>query len=137
MGDPPRGRVSRPCPACHAPHVLAADGACPRCRGLWTGAGRLEGLAAGLPALARRTAGRGPLTSLNCPDCRFALKSFDVPGPVYEGDLFWGLETARPSGTCVAEGCARCGGVWVDAGNLGRAGGAAGFLANLAGFLGG
>jgi Zn-finger nucleic acid-binding protein len=32
----------------------------------------------------------------------------------------------------VAEGCARCGGVWVDAANLGRAGGVASFLGNLA-----
>lgn len=96
---------------------------------------RLDTLLPGLLPAARRTAGRGPLTHLNCPDCRFALKSFDVPGPVYEGDLFWGLETARPAGTCVAEGCARCGGVWVDAGNLRRAGHAEGFLASLGALL--
>jgi hypothetical protein len=75
--------------------------------------------------------GKGPLTALNCADCRLALKSLDVTGPVYEGDLFWGLETARPSGTCVAEACARCGGVFVDAHNLARAGGERAFLDNL------
>jgi hypothetical protein len=72
------------------------------------------------------------LTHLNCADCGFALKSLDVPGHLHEGDLFWGLETARPPGTCVAEGCARCGGVWVDAANLARAGGVAPFLDSLA-----
>lgn len=88
----------------------------------------------GAPAAdaGKRMAARGPLTSLNCPDCRFALKSFDVPGPQHEGDLFWGLETARPAGTAVAEGCARCGGIWIGGADLARAGGVAAFLANLA-----
>ena len=80
----------------------------------------------------RRLVGKGPLTHLNCADCRFALKSLDVPGPSHEGDLFWGLESARPAGTSVAEGCARCGGVVVAAAELARAGGPVAFRANLA-----
>lgn len=92
----------------------------------------VEALAPGKLAAFRRLAGKGPLTHLNCADCRFALKSLDVPGPVHEGDLFWGLESPRPAGTCVADACARCGGVFVDAGNLARAGGLAAFGRNLA-----
>gem|GEM_PF-6075510 len=113
----------RPCPGCRAEHHKDASGRCARCGGAW-----LPGLADGP---LRRLVGKGPLTSLNCPDCGGALKSLDVPGPVYEGDLFWGLETARPAGTCVAEGCPRCGGVWADAENLQRAGALPAFLASL------
>lgn len=122
----------RPCPHCHAPHALGADHACPRCGGRWFGAAALAPALDGRLAQLRRLVGKGPLTSLNCADCRMALKSLDVPGPIHEGDLFWGLETARPGGTCVAEGCARCGGVFVDAANLARAGGERAFLGNLA-----
>ena len=120
----------RACPACRA--ALAEEGRCASCGGAWFPAARVEAAAPGRLGPGRRLVGKGPLTHLNCADCRFALKSLDVPGPIYEGDLFWGLETARPGGTCVAEGCARCGGVWVDAANLARAGGAASFLDNLA-----
>lgn len=120
----------RACPGCLKP--LGPEGRCPACQGVWLAAARVEAAAPGRLGPGRRLVGKGPLTPLNCPDCRFALKSLDVPGPIHEGDLFWGLETARPGGTCVAEGCARCGGVWVDAGNLQRAGGVPSFLDNLA-----
>lgn len=121
----------RACPACHAP-TLDAEGRCARCGGRWLPARDLDALVHGRLPQLRRLVGKGPLTSLNCADCRMALKSIDVPGPLYEGDLFWGLETARPSGTSVAEGCARCGGVFVTAHDLARAGGESAFLENLA-----
>lgn len=128
------GRLSRarPCPGCETP--LPEAGACARCGGLWLPAPRVAAVADA--GALRRLAGRGPLTSLNCPDCRSALKSFDVPGPLHEGDLFWGLEAARPVGTAVADGCPRCGGLWAAAGDLSRAGGAAAFVENLRRFLG-
>lgn len=120
----PRGPGARvkQCPGCRAPFVADADGRCASCGGLW------------LPAAlghARRLAGKGPVAPFQCADCGAGLKALDVPGPIHEGDLFWGLESARPQGTCVAEGCPRCGGVWVDAANLERAGGALAFGANL------
>jgi Zn-finger nucleic acid-binding protein len=118
-----RGRM-RPCPGCRAAHHRDPEGRCAHCGGAW-----LAGIGNGP---LRRLVGKGPLTPLNCPDCGAALKSLDVPGAVHEGDLFWGLETTRPSGTCVAEGCPRCGGVWVDAGNLQRAGGLPSFRESLA-----
>lgn len=124
------GPAARPCPACHAP-TLDAEGRCARCAGRWFAARDLDPLVGGRLAQLRRLVGKGPLTSLNCADCRMALKSIDVPGPVHEGDLFWGLETARPGGTCVADGCARCGGVFVGALDLARAGGERAFVANL------
>lgn len=121
----------RACPACHTV-PLAEEDRCSRCAGRWLRAKDLDALVAGRLAPLRRLVGKGPLTSLNCADCRMALKSIDVPGPIHEGDLFWGLETPRPGGTSVAEGCARCGGVFVTASDLARAGGESAFLANLA-----
>ena len=119
----------RPCPSCRSP--LAED-RCVACGGHWLGATSVDALAPGRLGPLRRLVGKGPLTHLTCADCGFALKSLDVPGPQHEGDLFWGLESPRPAGTSVAEGCARCGGVFVDAGNLSRAGGPVAFGANLA-----
>jgi len=143
---PPRGVKSpkrrrtlgsgvRPCPGCRGAHHKDAQGRCAHCGGLWLPASRVEALAPGQLAAARRLAGKGPVAPLQCPDCLGALKALDVPGPIHEGDLFWGLETARPQGTAVADACPRCGGVWVDAENLGRAGDARAFLANLAAVL--
>ena len=92
----------------------------------------VDALAPGTLPQLRRLVAKGPLTHLNCADCRFALKSLDVPGPSHEGDLFWGLESPRPGGTSVAEGCARCGGVFVAGSEMRRAGGPLAFGANLA-----
>lgn len=99
------------------------DDACRACGGRWIPGASVDALAPGRLAQLRRLAGKGPLTSLNCADCRFALKSLDVAGPVHEGDLFWGLESPRPAGSCVADVCARCGGVFVGPADLERAGG--------------
>ena len=99
------------------------DDACRACGGAWLPARVVDALAPGRVAQLRRLAGKGPLTPHNCADCRFALKALDVSGPVHEGDLFWGLESPRPAGSCVADACARCGGVFVGAADLERAGG--------------
>lgn len=129
MGGRFRARGVRPCPACHAPTLEA--GRCSRCAGRWWRAEELAPLLHGRLPQLRRLVGKGPLTSLNCADCRMALKSIDVHGPVHEGDLFWGLETARPGGTCVVDACARCGGVFAPAGELARAGGESALLVSL------
>lgn len=99
---------------------------------LWLAGSDVERLAPGRLAALRRLIGKGPLTHHNCNDCGFALKSLDIVGHVHEGDLFWGHESPRPSGTCVANGCGRCGGVMVDGANLARAGGRQAFERNLA-----
>ena len=108
------------------------NGACRACGGHWLTGEVVDALAPGKLGPLRRLAGKGPLTHLNCADCRGALKSLDVPGPSHEGDLFWGLESARPAGTSVAEGCPRCGGVFVAEAEMQRAGGPTAFQANLA-----
>jgi hypothetical protein len=113
----------KPCPGCGGVHHRDAQGRCAHCGGLWRPAAL---------GVARRLAGKGPMTPLACADCGGVLKALDVPGTTYEGDLFWGHESPRPSGTCVADGCPRCGGVWVDAANLQRAGGVPSFLDALA-----
>lgn len=128
---PCRSLSSRRCPACHE-LALDDEQRCERCGGRWFPAAALAPLLHERVPQLRRLVGKGPLTSLNCADCRAALKSIDVPGPIFEGDLFWGLESARPSGTAVAEGCPRCGGVFVGALDLARAGGESALLANLA-----
>lgn len=120
------------CPGCNT-DTLDESGRCARCQGRWFSAEALAPLLDGKLPQLRRLVGKGPLTSFNCADCRAALKSIDVPGPIHEGDLFWGLESARPTGTAVAEGCPRCGGIHVGAADLARAGGERAFLANLAG----
>lgn len=107
------------------------DGHCRTCGGRWLDAAAVDAVAPGKLGPLRRLAGKGPLTDRNCADCRFALKSLDVAGPTHEGDLFWGLESPRPSGTCVADACARCGGVFVAAEDLARAGGDEAFRASL------
>ena len=84
-----------------------------------------------LPFL-RKHISRGPPTERNCPMDRGALKAFDVPGPQYEGDLFWGKETPRAETHSVGEGCAACGGVWMEADQVARAGGRKPALENLA-----
>lgn len=122
-------RRVRACPACHT--ATLGDNRCARCSGRWWRADDLAPLLHGRLAQLRRLVGKGPLTALNCADCRMALKSIDVHGPVHEGDLFWGLETARPGGTCVVDACARCGGIFVSAADLARAGGEGALLANL------
>lgn len=113
----------RQCPHCHAPHVLDGLGECARCRGSWIRGEAIDALARGRLPFLRRFIARGPPTPRNCPSCRTALKAFDVPGFQHEGDLFWGHETPRPIGTCVAEGCSTCGGAWLDEENLARGGG--------------
>jgi Zn-finger nucleic acid-binding protein len=121
------------CPQCLAPHALDAAGACARCGGLWLPASVVEAALppARLPLLRRHVA-RGPPTKLQCPRCRAALKAFDVPGFQHEGDLFWGLESPRAATHATAEGCAACGGVWVEAADLARAGGRRAVLDGLA-----
>lgn len=102
--------------------------------GAWLPASTVDRLAgpSRLGAL-RRLAAKGPLTGDACRDCRGALKALDVPGPVLEADLFWGHESPRPAGTCVAHACPRCGGVLVPAEELARVpGGLAAFEKNLA-----
>lgn len=121
----------RACPSCHEP-TLRDDARCGACGGRWFAAAGLEPLVHGRLAQLRRLVGKGPATPMRCADCRMGLKSIDVHGPVHEGDLFWGLETARPAGTCVAEACPRCGGVFVRAAELARAGGESAFVASLA-----
>jgi Zn-finger nucleic acid-binding protein len=108
------------CPACHAPREAPL---CPRCGALW--------LAHEAEGPLRRLLGKGPLAQRQCPDCGGALKALDVPGEAHEGDLFWGLESPRPAGSALAEGCPRCGGVFVDEANLQRAGGVLSFRASL------
>jgi Zn-finger nucleic acid-binding protein len=109
------------CPGCGAAREAQP---CPRCGGLW--------LAHEAPGPLRRLISKGPLAPMQCADCGAAMKALDVPGEAHEGDLFWGLESPRPAGSALAEGCARCGGIWVDAANLQRAGGAPSFRAALA-----
>lgn len=72
------------------------------------------------------------MTNEPCAECGGALKTLDVAGHAHEGDLFWGLESARPAGTAVVAACPRCGGTWVDAANVARSGGAPALRANLA-----
>lgn len=116
------------CPQCRAP--LEA-GACASCGGRWLAGAAVDLLAPGKLAQLRRLVGKGPLTHHACADCGFALKALDVPGPIYEGDLFWGLESPRPAGTAVVDACGRCGGVFVDASNLERGGGLDAVARNL------
>lgn len=124
--------MTRACPHCRAPHLLPPGGTCPRCGGAWLRASEVDALAPGRLAQLRRLVAKGPLTHLACADCGGPMKSLDVPGHAHEGDLFWGHESPRPAGTAVAEGCPRCGGVWVAAHELDRAGGERAFRENLA-----
>lgn len=122
----------RPCPSCRGENLLDVYGACARCRGEWVSGAILEAAAPGRGAVLRRHVARGPPTPQTCPWCRGALKAFDVPGVQHEGDLFWGKESPRPDGTCVVEGCQACGGAWVEADQLARAGGRRAVVDNLA-----
>lgn len=112
----------RACPSCHGDHLLDVTGNCPRCRGEWISGPHIEASAHGRLPYLKRFAARGPPTEKSCPWCRSALKAFDVPGHQHEGDLFWGKEHARAPGTFIAEGCASCGGAWIEADQLARAG---------------
>jgi hypothetical protein len=100
--------------------------------GLWLGHEEVERLVPGKLGALRRLAAKGPLTHHSCRACGGPMKSLDVPGHQHEGDLFWGHESPRPTGSCVADACPRCGAVGVDAGNLERAGGRAAFEETLA-----
>lgn len=117
------------CPQCR---TLLDGGVCASCGGRWLPATAVDGLVPGKLPQLRRLVGKGPLTRHACADCGFALKALDVPGPTYEGDLFWGLESPRPAGTAVVDACGRCGGVFVDAANLERGGGLDAVARNLA-----
>lgn len=115
--------AARPCPSCRKADLDPASGACANCRGEWLAGPLLDAAAPGRLPLLRKRIARGPPTHLTCPWCRAALKAFDIEGWQYEGDLFWGHEKPRASGTCVGEGCAACGGVWMEAHELARGGG--------------
>lgn len=111
------------CPSCRGEQRLDVFGDCGRCRGAWLAPPQTDAAAPGRLPFLRKHVGRGPPTEKSCPTCRAPLKAFDVPGPLYDGDLFWGKETPRAETHCVGEGCSACGGVWVEADQLARAGG--------------
>jgi len=121
----------RTCPSCQK-DALTVHGECPNCRGEWVSGARMDAKAPGRLPYLRKHVARGPPSEKSCPWCGVALKAFDVPGAQFEGDLFWGKETPRADTHCVAEGCAGCGGVWVEADQLARGGGRDAVAANLA-----
>lgn len=121
-----------PCPSCRGDHLLDVYGHCEWCRGEWIAPAHLEAAAPKRLAFLRKHVSRGPPTERSCAACRGALKAFDVPGVQYEGDLFWGKERPRAETHCVGEGCAACGGVWLEADQLERGGGRKAVLDNLA-----
>lgn len=121
-----------PCPSCRGEQLLEVVGNCARCRGEWIAPAHTEAKAHGRLPYLRKHISRGPPTERNCPACRGALKAFDIPGPQYEGDLFWGKEAPRADTHCVGEGCGACGGVWLEADQLARAGGRGAAIENLA-----
>lgn len=120
-----------PCPSCHKAD-LSVHGDCENCRGEWISAAHLDAAARGRLPYLRKHAGRGPPTERNCPWDKAALKAFDIPGVQYEGDLFWGKEQPRAETHCVGEGCSACGGVWLEAEQVARAGSRKAALENLA-----
>lgn len=120
------------CPSCRGDQTLDVTGNCERCRGEWLSAAHVEAAAPGRIAFLRKHISRGPPTPQNCPSCRGALKAFDIPGFQHEGDLFWGKEQPRADTHSVGEGCAACGGVWMEADQLFRAGARRDALANVA-----
>lgn len=120
-----------PCPSCRGAQLLDVHGHCDRCRGEWIAGAHVEAVAPHRLPFLRKHASRGPPTEKSCPACRGALKAFDIPGVMYEGDLFHGKEMPRAETHCVGEGCGSCGGVWVEADQLARGGGRKAVLENL------
>ncbi|HET6403377.1 MAG TPA: hypothetical protein VFH78_01915 [Candidatus Thermoplasmatota archaeon] len=120
------------CPSCLGDERLDVFGRCERCRGEWIAPAHTEAAAPGRLPFLRKHIARGPPTERNCPADRAALKAFDIPAPIYEGDLFWGKETPRGETHSIGEGCAQCGGVWMEADQLARGGGRKPVAENLA-----
>lgn len=94
-------------------------------------AAHIEPGAPGRMPILRKHISRGPPTERNCPIDRTALKAFDIPGHMYEGDLFHGKEQPRAETHCVGEGCGACGSVWIESDQVARGGGRKAVVENL------
>ena len=120
------------CPSCGGDQRLDVFGRCDRCRGEWISPAHTEAAAPKRLPYLRKHISRGPPTERVCPADRAALKAFDIPGTLYEGDLFYGKETPRSETHSVGEGCSQCGGVWMEADQLARGGERKAVAENLA-----
>lgn len=101
--------VTMECPRCRTalqpaavPQRSVEVDRCPQCRGIWFDDGEIAAVI-GAPAVAHLEI--PPVSpaneSVHCPRCRQSLTIFTFPGTV-----------------TVADGCRRCGGVWLDAGEI-------------------